>query len=130
MGMQMQQTNGGDSPHIRPRSVHRAVLFMERTGVEVVSLTDVIAAAGVKERTLHEAFRHFETTSPMRFLRGLRLDRARTQLVEGRTCVADAAVRSGFRHLSRFAHYYEQRFGEKPSTTLRRSSPDKLQQRH
>ena len=103
---------------------------MERAATEAISLTDVIAAAGVRARTLHEAFRHFETTTPMRFLRSLRLDRARALLMEGEMSVADAAMTSGFGHLSRFAHYFEQRFGENPSATLRRSRSAHSQQRN
>jgi AraC-like DNA-binding protein len=37
-----------------------------------------------------------------------------------RPTVAEVAYRWGFTHLGRFAHDYRSRYGELPSTTLRR----------
>jgi len=37
-----------------------------------------------------------------------------------RPTVAEVAYRWGFTHLGRFAHDYRARYGEAPSTTLRR----------
>lgn len=109
--------------HVRPRSVHRAINFMTALVREPLSLNDIAAASQVPERTLLAAFQTFEGTSPMRFLRDLRLESARQYLSRegGARCVSEAAVRAGFSHLGRFARYYEERFGEQPSATLRRT---------
>jgi transcriptional regulator GlxA family with amidase domain len=114
--------------HVRPRSVHRAINFMTQLIGEPISLNDIAAASQVPERTLLQAFKVFEGTSPMQFLRGLRLENAR-QYLSGRggaRCVAEAAARAGFSHSGRFAQYYEERFGENPSATLRRARSMKL----
>jgi len=44
----------------------------------------------------------------------------RTELASGKApAVSEAALRSGFDHLGRFARYYRDFFGESPSATLR-----------
>jgi AraC-like DNA-binding protein len=58
----------------------------------------------------------------MNFLRQVRLAGVRSDLEQGGApgVVAEAALRWGFNHLSRFAADYRRSFGESPSDTLRR----------
>ncbi len=73
---------------------------------------------------MQSAFRTNLEVAPLVYLRGVRLDRAREELLDagGSTAmVSEIAQRWGFAHLGRFAGYYAERFGEHPSTTLRRS---------
>lgn len=56
--------------------------------------------------------------SPMQYLRGVRLDRAREDLQAGVGTVSDIAYQWGFTNLGRFARAYRERFGELPSDTL------------
>lgn len=106
--------------HARPGSVHRAVSYLRANLGSDITLADVAAAAGVAERTLSDAFQRFEGASPMRYLRNLRLDHVRADLLAGEASVTAAAVRAGVPHLSRFARDYAERFGERPSETARR----------
>jgi len=105
-----------------PRSVHRALAFIEAHVTEPIHLEDIAEAAGVPLRTLYEAFRRFRGVSPMRHLRNLRLDHVRQQLLVcgGEGNVTTIALDAGFGHLGRFSQDYAARFGEKPSETLRR----------
>ncbi|MEU0560255.1 helix-turn-helix domain-containing protein [Dactylosporangium sp. NPDC006015] len=71
---------------------------------------------------LQLAFRRHLDTTPMAFLRGVRLSRARGDLLaatagDGRTVTAIAA-RWGFT-VSRFSQHYHATYGELPSQTLR-----------
>lgn len=107
---------------VRPASVRRATAFIAAHLAAPLTLADIAAAAGVPERTLHDAYCRFEGVSPMRALRDLRLDRVRATLLSrtGAAGVTDAALAAGFTHLGRFALAYAERFGERPSDTLRR----------
>ena len=105
---------------IAPRSVKRAEGFIHARFADPLSLADITEAAGVPTRTLLESFKRFRQTSPIRYLREVRLDSAREALLAARVATAaEAAMDAGLFHLGRFSREYAERFGEKPSETLR-----------
>jgi transcriptional regulator GlxA family with amidase domain len=57
-------------------------------------------------------------------LNAMRLDAARNALISARPMdtVTTVALGSGFAHLGRFARAYTERFGERPSDTLKRAN--------
>lgn len=104
------------------RLVRRACALIRDHHDEALTVGDVAEALGVGVRTLQECFRREAQTTPTAYLRACRLDAVQRAL-----CTADPgasvtalAVRHGFTHLGRFAGEYRSRFGESPSTTLRR----------
>jgi AraC-like DNA-binding protein len=108
------------TPGIAPGNVRRAEQFIHAMHAEAITLADIATAADVPVRTLLESFRRFRSTSPIRYLRDVRLDRARALLRSGKVATAaEAAMDVGMTHLGRFAGDYAERFGEKPSDTLR-----------
>jgi AraC-like DNA-binding protein/TolB-like protein len=106
-----------------PRGLRKAVEWLEAEPVRPWRLRDLAAASGVAPRTLQKHFHRFLGRSPLTFLRALRFDRARQELL--RACetasITEIAMRCGFGHLGRFATEYHRRYGESPSATLRRS---------
>jgi len=68
-------------------------------------------------------FRDFKGTSPMRYLRTARFGKVREALrrAEPEESITEIAARWGFSHMGRFSVEYRRRFGETPSTTLRRA---------
>ncbi len=72
---------------------------------------------------MQEAFRRHLDTTPMAYLRRVRLERAHRELqvtdpAAGGT-VAEIAARWGFAHHGRFAALYQGCYGHAPSATLR-----------
>ncbi len=107
---------------VSPKCVKRAEAFIRANLTNAVSMDEVIAVAGVPERTLFAAYKKYRGMPPMAHHRALRLTAARQDLVKasaGET-VASIACRWGFYHLGHFSRDYAMRFGEKPSATLRR----------
>lgn len=104
-----------------PRKVKRAVAFMREHVARPLTLADIAAAAGSSPRALQQAFQSFLGTSPMAYLRDLRLEGAHRDLCNPahREPVAAIAAAWGFVHLSLFAAHYRQRFGRLPSETRR-----------
>ncbi|GAA1221224.1 AraC family transcriptional regulator [Pseudonocardia alaniniphila] len=103
----------------RPRTVKRVVDLIE-AGPEVnYTLSDLARHAGVGARRLEIAFQESLNTSPMGYLRKVRLDRARADLLAGAEPVMSVAYRWGFNHLGRFAATYRRTYGELPSETVR-----------
>jgi AraC-like DNA-binding protein len=106
-----------------PRVVAAALERAAATPAEPPTVGELAEAAGVSERTLHEAFRRRLGTSPAAYVRDLRLQAAREALLAAdaaTTTVARVALEHGFAHAGRFAIAYRERFGERPGTTLRR----------
>jgi AraC-like DNA-binding protein len=115
---------------LRPQSaavpfyVKRAEAFIEAHFAEPLSLADIAAHAGVSARSLQNGFQNFRNTTPMGFLRSLRLKRAYETLLlsdPGTVTVTEIALRCGFGHLGEFATAYRHTFGEAPRQTLARA---------
>jgi AraC-like DNA-binding protein len=110
-------------PGIRS-DVAAAVAFIEAHAMEDIGLAEIAAAAGVPGRSLTAAFRERFGRTVLQYLRDERHRRVRDELRDadphGPMTVAAVARRWGFAHLGRFAGDYAARFGESPSTTLRR----------
>jgi AraC-like DNA-binding protein len=81
----------------------------------------------VSVRSLQEGFKRDVGTPPMTYLREIRLQRVRAILESAApwsTTVEAVASRHGFVHMGRFAASYRATFGEVPSATLARVSPE------
>lgn len=106
---------------IVPYNVKRAESFIQENADKPICLEDIARAAEVPARTLRNSFRRFRGTTPMSYLRTLRLDRVRKRLLNSSasTSITTVALEEGFTHLGRFSQEYASRFGERPSQTLR-----------
>ncbi|MGW2228225.1 AraC family transcriptional regulator [Streptomyces formicae] len=103
-----------------PRSLRAALAFIEANLAEPISLGGIAAAAGCSPRTLSSAFRDRLGLSPMSYVRALRLDRIRADILASGGPVGAIAHRWGIAHLGRFAGDYRDRFAELPSETAAR----------
>jgi AraC-like DNA-binding protein len=109
-----------------PRSVSDAVELLRQDPTRPWTVGELAFAVSSSVRSLQEGFRRTLETTPMAYLRRLRLERAREDLITARSgsvTVSDVAARWGFLHVSRFAGAYAEHFGELPSATLRRARP-------
>jgi len=118
------EPTAADRRDAHPRTVRRAVSFIEANAGRDIALGDIAAAAHVTSRALQLAFRRHLDTTPMAYLRRVRLDQARHDLDrasagQGAT-VTSIAYQWGFASPSRFAEQYRAAYGELPSTTLSR----------
>ncbi|MGW1077155.1 AraC family transcriptional regulator [Streptomyces sp. NPDC002537] len=104
-------------------AVRRAMALAEERADQPLTLADLALAGRVSPRSLQEAFRRHLGTTPLGYLREVRLGRARHDLLAGRgnpaVTVSAVACRWGFCNLGRFAGLYLEKYGESPSRTLR-----------
>ena len=107
-----------------PRIVREAEHWM-RAGGGDVTVSAVAAKVGVSLRSLEAGFRNWHKSTPSEYLRNIRLQAARAELLAPTesTTVTSAALGNGFFHLPRFSAYYRVAFNETPGQTLRRSRP-------
>jgi len=106
-----------------PHTVRRAVAFLESNVDQDVGVDDIAAAAGVTVRAVQTAFQRHLGTTPLTYLRRLRLAEVHTELLAADPLdltVTTVAARWGFHHPGRFAAAYREEYGELPSTTLNR----------
>lgn len=103
--------------------IRRAIAEMRAHLMEPLTMPEVADAAGVSIRGLQMAFQRQLDVSPLLHLRQLRLEAARSALVDEAaigTTVADIARRFGYANSGRFSTHYRDEYGESPGGTLQR----------
>ena len=110
---------------IASRDVKRAIDYIHANLDAPLTIGRIATTAGVPGQTLFKHFRDTHGIPPMRYVRNLRFEKARQDLLNANAGarITEIAVRWGFSHLGRFAVEYRSRFGESPSQTLARRSP-------
>ncbi|MEX0753081.1 MAG: AraC family transcriptional regulator [Xanthobacteraceae bacterium] len=112
----------GAAPQVAPYYVRRAEHYVSENYMKPVGVADLEAATGVSARTLYYGFKQYRGASPMKYLKSVRLMRARRRLLEAQMQggrVGEIAAAVGYANKSQFARDYKDCFGESPAATLR-----------
>jgi AraC family transcriptional regulator, ethanolamine operon transcriptional activator len=110
----------------RKQLIDRARMMLMRNTSEQATVADVAAHLGISRRHLQTCFNLSVGFGATEFVKAERLNLVRQELFAARdagrvTSIGDLAANRGFWHLSRFAAYYREMFGELPSETLRQA---------
>lgn len=106
----------------QPETLRRAIAFIHENAHLDIGLSDIAAAISVTPRSVQYMFRRHLGTTPLEYLRRVRLDRAHRDLLAANPAVdtvMEIAGRWRFSHAGRFSIAYKQAFGLPPSRTLR-----------
>lgn len=117
------EPTAADRRDASPPALRRAMAFIEENAHRDITVADIAAAAFVTIRATQLAFRQHLDTTPTKYLRRVRLERARQELVNAdptEHTVTAVAYRWGFPSPSRFAAAYRKAYGVHPSDTLHR----------
>jgi len=108
-----------------PETLRRAISFIESSPADDLSIEDIAKAANVTVRAVQLTFRRHLNTTPMAYLRRLRLSCAHAELQSGDSeeTVGSIARRWGFGNAGRFAASYRDAYGRAPYATLRNLRP-------
>ena len=109
---------------VAPRAIRTALDIIETEPHLPLTVSALAARSYVSVRGLQDGFRRHLGTSPMTYLREVRLRRAHEVLRQSDpsiTTVAAVAHDWGFTNLGRFAAMHAAQYGELPTVTLRRS---------
>lgn len=89
-----------------------------------LNVSDICNELRVSRRSLHYSFNKVLGISPVVFLRYIRLNGAKQEIINtnGIILINDIAQNWGFWHMGMFSNYYKQLFGELPSQTVKRYS--------
>ncbi|WP_344652381.1 helix-turn-helix transcriptional regulator [Cryptosporangium japonicum] len=115
------ETTPADRLDAHPATLRRAVAYLEANPDLDLAVADIARAACVTPRAVQLAFRRHLSTTPMAYLRRVRLDHAHRALLAANprdTTVGAIAARYGFADHSRFAAIYRQTYGVLPSSSL------------
>ncbi|WP_448107619.1 helix-turn-helix domain-containing protein [Pseudomonas azerbaijanoccidentalis] len=106
--------------------IHRHVVDSARNYIlsrksEALTVTDLCEGLRTSHRSLHYAFNKVLGISPVTYLRYIRLNGVRAELVSSDkpTLISQVAANWGFWHMGMFSVYYKHLFGERPSETLK-----------
>lgn len=108
------------APPIAPHCVKRAEEYIRAHADRPMTIVELAEYAGASTRALYAGFQNFRSMSPMAFLKAVRLERVREELMSDgarRETVTAIAMRWGFGHLGHFTTDYKRKFGETPSQT-------------
>lgn len=107
---------------VLPRHIKAAEDYMRSHPEQAITIETLACEVGVSGRTLFDGFRKFLGVSPMRYLRDLRMECARRDLLDASKprSVTTIATHWGFYQLGRFACEYRRRFNEQPHETMAR----------
>lgn len=106
----------------RKKGVRKALDYLEVNARKIPTMTDLCHISGLSERSLQYGFKEYIGVSPVRYLRLLRLNEVRRELIlsdHNKTKVTDVALNWGFVELGRFSGEYRKLFHELPSETLK-----------
>jgi len=110
------------STRVAPYYVRRAEQFVSENYMKPIDIAALTAATGVSARTLYYGFKQHRGASPKKYLKGVRLLKARRSLLEAQVRggrVGEVAASVGYDNKSQFARDYKEYFGENPTATLR-----------
>ncbi len=113
------QRHGSSTHSFIVEKCHRLAMS---DAVNVPSVMDLCERLHVSRRTVQNSFRTVAETTPLNYLRSVRLNGVRRKLMStaaSELSIGDAASAWGFFHLSHFAAEYQELFGELPSQTRR-----------
>lgn len=107
-----------------PEAVSAAVEYFVENHARGPALAEAARRTGLTPYYLARIFRRAVGLSPARFLRGLRVRRARELLASGRLTVAQAAARVGYADPAYFSRHFRAEFGFCPRRARRAPPTD------
>ncbi|POA21878.1 AraC family transcriptional regulator [Pseudomonas sp. FW300-N1A1] len=115
-----------DQPKIRDvptrrKVAARAIEYIHEHAHKPITLLGLAEKLNTTGRSLHQGFIESFGTTPMAYLRNIRLSNARQDLIRHTwPSVTETAMHWNFFHLGRFSKDYQHAYGEAPSHTYRR----------
>ncbi len=108
----------------RRKGVQKALDYLHIHASQMPTIAELCHESGLSERSLQYGFKEYMGISPVRYLRLVRLNEVRRELLASgkkRIKVMDVALNWGFVEMGRFSGEYRQLFQELPSETLKAS---------
>ncbi|MEM9460042.1 MAG: AraC family transcriptional regulator [Myxococcota bacterium] len=106
--------------HGQQRAVAEILATIHADCTQTFTVAELAAVAGMSESVFYEAFKSVTASTPMQYIKHLRLQEAHRQLTLGLNNVSGAAYGVGYNSLSQFSREFTRVFGANPSAYLPR----------
>ena len=114
---QLQHLVANGSPS---QQIARAVSWLKQNFRESLAAEDLAARAHMSPSTFRQHFRDITGTSPLQYLKQLRLQEARQLMLNEDVDAGSAGSRVGYESASQFSREYSRLFGAPPQQDIRR----------
>lgn len=102
--------------------LYQAKEILSRSWRQPPSLLGLARLAGLNDYKLKLGFKELFGTTVFGYVRGLRMNEARTILEQGQANVSETAIMVGYHNMSHFAALFRKTFGYNPSETVKLAS--------
>jgi len=102
------------------RGISKAIAWLKDRFDQAIKVEDLAAATNMSVSTLHHRFKAVTTMGPMQYQKQLRLQHARTLLLNGDVDAATAAYKVGYESQSQFSREYRRLFGAPPMQDVKK----------
>lgn len=101
-------------------AIQHAMRFMRERATRPLSVADVARHVGMSPSHFAHRFRAVAQTSPMRYLKQLRMQEARARLLSDGARIAEVAAHVGYESPSHFTRDFKHHYGATPADYVRR----------
>ena len=108
----------GVGPAADAPRIMEAMQYMRQNHAEKLNVEQIARRTAMSPSHFAHRFRAIARVSPMRYLRDVRLDAARTRLLANGVRVSEVAIEVGFESPAHFTREFKRRFGVPPSRSL------------
>jgi AraC-like DNA-binding protein len=102
------------------RGISKAIAWLKDRYDQPVKVEDLAQATNMSVSSLHHRFKAVTTMGPMQYQKQLRLQQARTLLLQGDIDAATAAYKVGYESQSQFSREYRRLFGAPPMQDMKK----------
>jgi len=102
------------------QQIAKVITWLKQNFSSGVSMDDLASKAHMSPSTFRQHFRAVAGMSPLQYLKNLRLQEARQQMMNEELDAGSAAVRVGYESASQFSREYSRLFGAPPHRDIRR----------
>lgn len=102
------------------RGIGKAIAWLKDRYDQPVKVEDLAQATNMSVSSLHHRFKAVTTMGPMQYQKQLRLQQARSLLLQGDIDAATAAYKVGYESQSQFSREYRRLFGAPPMQDMKK----------
>ncbi len=108
------------APHTHFGQISRALSRIHSEYSETMDMTTLASEAGMSVSTFHSHFKAITSSSPLQYLKTIRLHKARMLMVHEGITASTAAREVGYESASQFSREFKRYFGDGPASEAKR----------